>query len=168
MPERRSKKAPDEERPLALPPPGPLPEVIYAQASPRSSGETSLFAMESIDVQNVGNFFADSDTTERAAAQLRAAGFDVLQVTPLTINIAGSADTYRRAFGIRLEAQERMVIKPGIGVTSAISTTSEPVSVFRSRLISAAIRSPQVQLLSPVRRGDASSWLIQASEQGKA
>ena len=44
---------------------------------------------------------------------MRDAGFEVLQVSPTTttINIAGSAETYRRAFNTRIVAEERPALK---------------------------------------------------------
>ena len=81
---------------------GGLPDVIYAQASPRSIGGTSLFdAGAAINAVNVGAFFSDAAIIQNAAARLQEAGFQVLQVTPTTINIAGSAATYEQAFGRR-------------------------------------------------------------------
>ena len=43
--------------------------------------------------------------------QLQQAGFSVLQATALTINIAGTRETYEQAFNTRLIAEERATIK---------------------------------------------------------
>lgn len=89
-----------------------FPPRIFAQASPRSIGGVSLFDASQINAATVANFYSAPDVVSRAAVRLREAGFDVLQVTPMTINIAGSADTYRRAFQTRIVTEERPVIKP--------------------------------------------------------
>ena len=78
-------------------PPGRLPEVVYAQASPRSLGGVSLFAGGArIDAGTVAGFTCDEDLVRTAAGRLRDAGFAVLQVSPVTINIAGAPERYRR------------------------------------------------------------------------
>ena len=89
-----------------------FPPKIYAQASPRSVGGVSMFdAQEQINSETVTNFFSEGDTVTKAAARLEEAGFEILQITPMTINIAGTAATYRRAFDTQLVAEERSVIK---------------------------------------------------------
>jgi subtilisin family serine protease len=87
---------------------GGLPDVIYAQASPRSIGGTSLFDADvRVDASNVVSFFSDAATIERAVARLQEAGFEVLQVSRTTINIAGSVSAYERAFTTKLFSEER-------------------------------------------------------------
>lgn len=89
-----------------------LPPLIFAQASPRSLGGVSLFEVETpIQADTVEGFYSEPALIERAVAKLQAAGFAVLQVSPATINIAGSADVYRRAFDTRVIAEERPTIK---------------------------------------------------------
>lgn len=89
-----------------------IPPRIFAQASPRSPGGVSMFmAQHQIDQQTVGNFFSDEDLVARAVYRLQDAGFEILQVSPLTINIAGSAETYEKAFSTKIIAEERPVIK---------------------------------------------------------
>jgi subtilisin family serine protease len=86
-----------------------LPDVIYAQASPRSIGGTSLFdAGVTVDAGNVVSFFSDAATVERAVVRLQEAGFEVLQVARTTINIAGAAAVYERAFATKLFSEERL------------------------------------------------------------
>ena len=45
------------------------------------------------------------------AQELQDAGFEVLQASEMTINIAGSAKTFEEAFGAPIVAEERPVIK---------------------------------------------------------
>jgi subtilisin family serine protease len=91
-----------------------LPEVVYAQASPRSQGGTSLFdGGAAVTADAVEDFFSERAVTREAADSLRAAGFEVLQVSPTTINIAGPPDLYAEAFKTTLETHERPVIKEG-------------------------------------------------------
>jgi len=89
-----------------------LPPLIYAQASPCSIGGVSLFAGETpIQADTVEDFYSEPALIARAVTKLQAAGFAVLQVSPATINIAGSAETYRRAFDTRVIAEERPTLK---------------------------------------------------------
>ena len=96
-----------------MPKPGPIPDLIYAQASPCSQGGVSMFdAGAQINSRTVANFASEGDLVMRAAASLEAAGFRVLQISPTTINIAGSRKTFEQAFGTKIVAEERPVIKP--------------------------------------------------------
>ena len=89
-----------------------VPDRIYAQASPHSQGGTSMFdAQEMINSSTAANFLSDPELVNRAALRLQDAGFEVLQISSLTINIAGSPDTYKRAFGTSIVAEERPAIK---------------------------------------------------------
>jgi len=91
-----------------------MPKIIFANASPRSLGGVSLFdAGNRINAQTVANFASEQEVTTRAVSRLRDAGFEILQVSPFTINIAGSQATYERAFNTKLNTEERPVIKPG-------------------------------------------------------
>lgn len=69
-------------------------------------------AMGQINSETVGNFFSDQDVINAAAARLRDAGFDLLQITGTTINVAGTPKTYADAFNKTIYAEERPVIKP--------------------------------------------------------
>jgi subtilisin family serine protease len=111
---KRSSKSP--RRGARMPEPGPLPRRVYAIASPHSIGGVSMFEAQSqITAETVSNFFSEPDIIDRAVARLQEAGFDVLQVTQSTIDIAGAPKTYNEAFGTKLFTQERPVIKPGEG-----------------------------------------------------
>lgn len=88
------------------------PAVLYAQASPRSVGGVSLFDYAQPVTQEVVPAFASEEAmTASAATRLRAAGFDVLQVSPLTINIAGPPALYEQVFATSLVTEERPVVK---------------------------------------------------------
>lgn len=98
----------------------PLPGRIFAQASPRSIGGESLFAVdEPMTPRSVARFYSTRDMVVRAAAKLHEAGLDVLQVTPLTINFAGDQQTIERAFRTDIVAEERPTCKPREGLTTA-------------------------------------------------
>ena len=90
-----------------------LPDRLFAQASPHSVGEVSLFAADVVNQETVANFTSPRSLIEEATAKLRAGGFEVLQVTPTTINIAAPSDHFEQAFETRLEPEERPVIKEG-------------------------------------------------------
>ncbi|MGH2827994.1 MAG: S8 family serine peptidase, partial [Actinomycetota bacterium] len=92
--------------------PSGLPRTVYAQASPRSIGGTSLFdAGEVITADYAMNFVSESDLVMTAARRLQDAGFEVLQLSSVTINIAGPPSLYDRVFGTSLTAEERPVVK---------------------------------------------------------
>jgi subtilisin family serine protease len=89
-----------------------MPSKIFAQVSPRSVGGVSMFdAQEQISSATVANFFSEGDVVNEAVARLQEAGFEILQISPLTINIAGSQSKYERAFGTQIVVEDRPVIK---------------------------------------------------------
>jgi hypothetical protein len=93
-------------------PPGSMPDIIYAEASPRSIGGVSMFdASTPITQDQVVNYTSEETLIRVAEARLRAVGFDVLQVSATTINIAGSQERYEEVFGTSLFTEEREVIK---------------------------------------------------------
>ena len=98
---------------------GALPEVVYAQASPRSVGGTSMFEAGGISADNVVDFTSEADVQRQAAEELARAGFEVLQVAPTSINIAGPPALYEQVFGTPLHTVQREVIKPGAVVDTA-------------------------------------------------
>ena len=92
----------------------PLPRIIYAQASPRSIGGVSMFeAHDRITANTVVNFMSEGDVVQAAVARLREAGFTILQVSPMTINIAAPASVYRQAFNTDIVVLDKPVIKEG-------------------------------------------------------
>jgi subtilisin family serine protease len=108
----------------------PLPPIIYAQASPHSIGGVSMFeAGAMVSEENAPSFMSDEETIWAAAARLEGAGFDVLNISPLMINIAGRADLYRRAFGTQLVTEERSVIKEGAKEDTATFVESPETSL---------------------------------------
>lgn len=91
-----------------------IPKIIYANASPLSVGGVSMFDTGNrINAETAANFYSEEEIITRAVNRLRDAGFQILQVSPMTINIAGSQATYEQAFNTKLVAEERAVIKPG-------------------------------------------------------
>jgi subtilisin family serine protease len=56
-------------------------------------------------------FTSEEDTIRNAAARLASAGFEVLQLSHTTVNIAGAPSLYERVFGTKLVPEERPVIK---------------------------------------------------------
>lgn len=89
-----------------------LPRTVYAQASPRSVGGLSLFdAGEVITADYAMNFTSESELVRAAARRLQDTGFEVLQLSSVTINIAGPPSLYDRVFGTSLTPEERPVIK---------------------------------------------------------
>lgn len=92
--------------------PGSMPDLIFAEASPRSIGGVSMFdASTPITQDQVVNYTSEEALIHVAEARLRAVGFDVLQVSATTINIAGSQERYEEVFGTSLFTEEREVIK---------------------------------------------------------
>lgn len=84
-----------------------VPDLVFAQASPRSMGGTSLFETSPASAGDAEAVMSERAVIEGARAQLEAAGFSILQVSSTTINIAGPPDLYRRAFECELTAEER-------------------------------------------------------------
>ncbi len=89
-----------------------LPSKIFAQVSPKSIGGVSMFeGQNQIQSETVTNFFSEADAVNEAVARLQEAGFEILQISPLTINIAGSPATYKKAFDTDIVVEDREVIK---------------------------------------------------------
>ena len=119
------------------PEPGQVPSRIFAQASPHSLGGVSMFDADGrINSHTVVNFHSEPDLMQRAVLRLQDAGFEILQVTETTINIAGAPATYEAAFGAPIVAEERPVLKPGQVETTA--TFLECHNAERPGLISVA------------------------------
>jgi hypothetical protein len=87
-----------------------LPSIVYAQASPRSIGGTSLFEADAVTARTAQSVRSVFRIVEQAAQQLREAGFTVFrdavrarggsaELAPEpTLNISGPPDLYERAF----------------------------------------------------------------------
>ena len=56
-----------------------LPQVLYAQASPRSIGGRSLFDAQMVSAVEVGDYTSEAALHQNAVTELQNAGFDVLQ-----------------------------------------------------------------------------------------
>lgn len=89
-----------------------MPDIIYANASPRSVGGVSMFeAQGQIDATTVHNFVSEESRSEAALEMLQQAGFDVLQVSEFSINIAAPRAVYERAFNTKLTIESRPTLK---------------------------------------------------------
>lgn len=89
-----------------------LPSKIFAQVSPKSIGGVSMFeAQNQIQAETATNFFSEAEAVNEAVARLQEAGFDILQISPLTINIAGSPATYKKAFNTEIVVEDRKTLK---------------------------------------------------------
>ena len=107
-----------------------FPDRIFAVASPHSLGGVSMFAPGlTIDASNVGAFESDEELVRRSITRLQDAGFEVLQASTRTINIAGSRATFERAFSTRLVPVERETIKSGgkVGTTTCFDAPETPL-----------------------------------------
>jgi hypothetical protein len=136
---------------------GALPDRIFAQASVRSIGGVSLFDADGqINAATVVNFHSDINLVNRAALLLRDAGFEILQISELTINIAGSPATFETAFGAPVVAEERPVLKPGQVEDTA--TFIECHNSERPGLISVA-QSRFTEVLEGVAIEDPRYWM---------
>ncbi len=127
---------------------GPLPPVLYAQASPRSIGGLSLFATgRAVTSESAAAYFSEESMVRGAVSQLQGAGFQVLQISPVTINIAGPPSLYEEVFGTRLVTDERPVIKAG-----AVEDTATFIDASDSDLagLIATANSPLAEVLEGV------------------
>lgn len=127
---------------------GKLPPVVYAQASVRSIGGRSLFeSLLPVTSQTVANFYSDLRMINRAAARLIAEGFKVLQISPITINIAAPAEVYEKVFNTSIVAEEKEVNK-GAGGTDTATFLNSPETRMPGLIDTS--RSPLADLLEGV------------------
>lgn len=105
-----------------------IPPRLFAQVSPRSVGGMSMFDYGGpIDEEVVSNFLSEAGTLRRAAQALEDAGFEVLQISPYTINIAAPIATYERAFKTEVVPHELRTIKSfGISGTATFFSGEDP------------------------------------------
>jgi hypothetical protein len=90
----------------------PMPKTIFAQVSPKSIGGVSMFNMfGGIDSESVSGLQSEDSVISESVTLLRQAGFEILQVTQFTINIAGSQKVFENAFNTKLTTEDRSVIK---------------------------------------------------------
>src|SRR5262245_20817875 len=84
-----------------------LPNIVYAQASPRSVEVVPSFdAGVHISQKTVYAVTSTPQVIQAAVVQLYAAGFEILSVTPVAINFAGSPDLLERAFRTKIVEKE--------------------------------------------------------------
>ena len=117
-----------------------LPSLIFAQVSPKSVGGTSLFDEHArVTTETVPAFTSEGAVTFDAAQTLAEAGFQVLQQSPTTINIAGPAYLFESFFATRLSTRQVPALKPGqragtsTFIDSADNDTPGLLSTSRSR-----------------------------------
>jgi subtilisin family serine protease len=95
----------------------------------------------------VVDYTSEAALVRTAEARLRGVGFEVLQVSSTTINIAGPPERYEEVFGTTLVTEEREVIKPGARQDTATFVDTPDTDV--SGLIDTS-RSPLADVLEGV------------------
>jgi subtilisin family serine protease len=110
-----------------------LPERVYAHASPLSIGRSSILTQAAaIGRHNVASLASSRVAAEDTARRLADAQFEVLQVTPLTINIAGTPDQFEKAF--RTKIVEKEIMSPsGHSVTFLDSPDTQMLGLIATR-----------------------------------
>src|SRR3954469_25650397 len=85
-----------------------LPEKIFAHASPLSIRGRSLFQASPREIASFGSvaFVSAPPVVATATKRLELAGFEILQVTPLTINIAGPPDLFQEELKCKIYERE--------------------------------------------------------------
>src|SRR5262245_66481793 len=83
-----------------------IPDRIFANASPRSIREVSLLPGMIATSHNVVQVQSEAELTQRAVCRLIDAGFEVLSADSVKINIAGTRETFEKAFNTRLVAKD--------------------------------------------------------------
>jgi hypothetical protein len=92
--------------------PSEMPTRIFAQVSPKSMGGSNLFySAEQLQASSVSGFASEPELIKRTISRLTDAGFEVLQATPYTINIAGTRRMFEKAFAASLYTEERPCMK---------------------------------------------------------
>lgn len=105
----------------------PLPPLIYAQVSARSVGGRSLFEADGpITAGSVGAFVSEGELVRTVVSQLGSAGFQILQSSPLTINIAAPPALFELFFQTKLVTQERQVLRSADGVEESATFITTP------------------------------------------
>lgn len=91
-----------------------FPDLVYANASPRSIGGTSMFESPRAAVADDAIAYTSEESMIREAVnRLQVAGFTILGVFAQTINIAGPPGLYEEVFANTLHVEDREVIKGG-------------------------------------------------------
>jgi len=163
--------------------PSEFPTLIYGTASPVSlAGRSMLQSETSITATSVRSFTSEVATTLQALAMLKAAGFTILDVGPLLISIAGTKDTYEKAFGINLISTELPTLKDAeegsatiihvegdaTGIISPKGTPFEgileDVAIEKPRYFQQPDPLPRSSILDVLRLPDDLSLLLNASK----
>jgi subtilisin family serine protease len=138
-----------------------FPSLIYANLSPKSVGGQSIFeTTEPVTASSVKAYESEQSATDRAVEALRQAGFQILDVSAISINIAGTREQYEEFFNTQLVTQEAEVLKPGQRADTAtfIDTTDNDVpgyldtsrSPLADVLEGGAIETPRYTMQSAV------------------
>ncbi|NEQ47587.1 MAG: S8 family serine peptidase [Leptolyngbya sp. SIOISBB] len=97
---------------MNLPQRSQLPPKIFAEAVVHSQSSESLLRSPTlVTSENVTRFHSNPTQLSLSAERLQAAGFEVLNVGPSSINITAAPEVYERAFGATLEIIERPVVR---------------------------------------------------------
>jgi subtilisin family serine protease len=130
-----------------------LPDQVYAHASPLSIGGRSMFAAgQQISSMSVAAVASTPHVVGAATARLRQAGFEILQVRPLTINIAGPPDLFEKSFRTKIVEKEierpngpttTYLDSPDTETLGLISTSGTP---FADVIEGVALESPRILL----------------------
>jgi hypothetical protein len=112
-------------------PPFSIPPRLFAQVSPHSISGISMFDdAGQVTASTVANFMSDGELLRRTAQALQDAGFDVLQISPYTVNVAAPIATYERAFKTRITPQELPTLKAGAMAGTATFFSGEDTAHF--------------------------------------
>lgn len=107
-----------------------LPDLVYAQASPLLAAGRSLFSnTQRSRAPGTPPPFRSASKVLAATLRLQEAGFTILQVTPLTINIAAAPDVYEKA--CRTKIVEKELVSPsGLSRTYLDSPDTETLGLL--------------------------------------
>jgi hypothetical protein len=147
-----------------------LPDRVFAHASPLSMGGRSMFAVgNQISSMSVTAFTSPSSVVNAATARLRQAGFEILQVTPLTINFAGSPDRFEKAF--RTKIVEKEIPRPNGPTTTYLDSNTETLGListagtgFADVIEGVALEAPRVLLSALATPPSADYWHLRVPD----
>ncbi|PIH55415.1 S8 family serine peptidase [Paenibacillus sp. LK1] len=103
-----------------------LPNVIYAQASVVSIGGQSIFDESSkITSDSVQQYHSKDELVQKAVKKLKENGFEVLNVSDISISISASPKTFEKVFNTTIVLKEREVRGiPGKSSTTILDSTN--------------------------------------------
>lgn len=108
-----------------------MPPRLFAQVSPHSLGGLSMFDYDGpMEGDMVANFASDEDLILRTAHALQDAGFEVLQLSPYTINVSAPISTFERAFKSKITPHELRTLKSAGRTETATFFSGEDPSRF--------------------------------------